>query len=146
MKTFETKIINIVLFIVLIYSILSLIRSFGLIILAYSDDYFFNFDFEKTGFIEKRFIYYRIYYYLPYILGLFFSLVFKFIFKIKWGLFTILMLLSFILFRIMDEDIIRPLFVIFENPRMILFFNFIIFSFMVLLTIFLLKKKGRVSN
>lgn len=119
-KFFVIKIISIFF---IFYSMLSIIRSIGLLYLTFSDSYFYNFDFEldTNDFGEKMNIYFRYYYYIPYVLGTIIYLFCKKLFKINWGKYIIIGLFVILLFRLIDASFVRPLFGFFENTRINVF-------------------------
>lgn len=141
----KLSIINFVSVFFIFYSLLSVIRSLGLLYLTYSDTYFYNFDFEldTNDFYEKMNIYFRYYYYIPYILGTIIFLFCKKIFKINWVNYILVGLSVILLFRFIDAEFIRPLFAFYENTRIN---TFILLSVFLITGILFYILSKRLSN
>lgn len=131
MKTIVTtninRIIEVFLMALVIYSTLSILRSLALLYLAYTDYYFYNFDFAKELYIKKSVAFNNAYYFFTYLAGLIFSLFLNRLIKSNWLYFLLSLIFGFILFRLIDSEFIRPLFSFFKNPRMNIILHTIIF-------------------
>lgn len=138
-KFFRLDILSIM---VILYALLSIIRSLGLLYLSFTDSYFHNFDFEANGFLEKKDIYDRYYYFIPYILGLLIFLSCKKLFSINWGRYLLIGLFVILFFWLVDARFIRPLFAFFENTRINTFI--LITVFLILgIVFFKISRKGK---
>lgn len=114
----KTKTVTkITLLVIIVYCILSLIRSTGLLYLAYTDDYFYNFNFELDQYMVKRFDYYRVYYTITYIIGLIVPFFLKKIFHLNWYFHILSIIIGLAIFILIDSEYIRPLFGFFKNGR-----------------------------
>lgn len=129
-KTNFKLFINIVSIFFIFYSLLSVIRSIGLLYLTFSDTYFHNFDFDVEKFSEKINIYYRYFHYTPYALGAIFFMLFKKMFNINWGKYILIGLFGILLFRFIDAEFVRPFFAFFQNTRINTFI--ILFTFLII--------------
>ena len=126
--------------ILIIYCLLSIIRSSGLLYIAYTDDYFYNFDFNIKFYQQKSCVFNYAYYYCPYIIGFFISFFFKQILKLNWKTSIMSLIFGFVLFRLIDSKLIRPIFDFFENPRMNIIFHLLTFLFLELLLVIIYIK------
>jgi hypothetical protein len=142
----SNNILQIALTLLLFYCILSVMRSFGLLYIAYTDDYFYNFDFEKSLYPQKSIVFNNAYYFFTYLAGLVFSFVLKKVLKLDWLVFILSLVSGFVLFRFIDSDIIRPLFGFFDNPRMNISVHLLTFSIIGLVLYLLLHKRFRMPD
>ncbi len=131
--------IKVVCVIVLTYSILSVVRSLGMLYLAYTDPYFYNLDFKIEGYIEKRFVYFRFYYTVSYITGIILSFLLKIFYKLNWGFFILAVVISYAIFVPFDD--VRQYFVFFENPRTNVILQLMIFLLLGFLSFKYLKNE-----
>ena len=131
---------NILLIILITYCVLSVVRSFGLLFLAYSDNYFYNFDFGNEQFSEKRFIYDKVYFLVTYILGLIVSVSIKRFFNIDWLFYIICMTLGLGVFVLFDAYYVRPIFTLFDNVKTNIWLQVFVFITIASITIVLKNK------
>lgn len=130
------RILQIVLTSLIIYCILSICRSLGLLYIAYTDDYFYNFDFAmKQSYIQKSVIFNNAYYFCTYVIGFILSFILKKVLKLNWLNFIFSLVIGFVLFRFIDSGLIRPIFGFFDNPRLNIFTHLLTFSILELLFI-----------
>jgi hypothetical protein len=128
------RIFQIVLTALIIYCILSICRSLCLLYIAYTDDYFYNFDFAvKQSYIQKSVVFNNAYYFCTYVIGFILSFLLKKVLKLNWLNFIFSLVIGFVLFRFIDSALIRPIFGFFDNPRINIFTHLITFSILVLL-------------
>ena len=121
------------------YCIFSMARSLGMLFLAYTDPYFYNFDFDMNIFIEKNYTFVKAYDLFPFVIGIFLPLLIKWSFplKLNWLILIGSIIFGYFIFRFFDAFHIRSLFFIFDNPRGNLIFHFSIFLTLVItLTLF----------
>ncbi len=133
--------VKVILTFLIIYCLLSVIRSLNLIYLAYSDDYFYNFDFKKEMYIQKSKVFINSYYFTPYILGSLISIVFKRKFQLSWVIFLLTKIICMLVFILVDSKFIRPLFVFFENPRENIFVHLLVFTLLGTIILYIFKKR-----
>ena len=147
-KTFNfdlNRILKITLTSLIIYCVLAIIRSSGLLYIAYTDDYFYNFDFDMKHYIQKSVAFNNAYYYFPYILGFFLSFFLKKLLKLNWSTFIFSLIIGLFLFRFLDSGLIRPLFGFFDNPRMNILIHLLIFLILGLLFArFIIKNRSKI--
>lgn len=143
MKNKINNIIQILLASLFIYCILTIIRSFSLLFLAYTDEYFYNFDFNTTLYIQKSIVFNNAYYFCPYIMGLLITFFLKKALKLNLMFFIFSLVIGFALFRLIDSFMIRPLFSFFDNPRANIFAHLLTFLILVLIFTRVLIKKNR---
>ncbi len=113
----KIKVLSIVLIIIITYSILSVLRSAGLLYLMYSDDYFYNFNLDLDQYSEKVYIYIRFYYYVPYLIGLVGFILARRFFITPILYYILASLSGIIMFWLIDARYIRSLFALFGNTR-----------------------------
>lgn len=117
----KQKILQVLLMSLMVFIILSITRSICLLYLAYTDGYFYNFDFNMKQIMQKNGIFNNMYYLYTYIIGLIFCIGLSKVLKVKWINFVISLLIGLLLllllFRLIESSIIRPLFAFFANPR-----------------------------
>ena len=128
------------------YCIFTMARSLGMLFLAYTDEYFHNFDYDMDFFMEKNYIYVRAYDFFPYIIGILLPFVIKWFLplKLNWWILLGSVILSFCVFMFFDAGFIRNVFYIFENPRINLIFHFSIFLTLFITFTTFLKGSGKV--
>lgn len=120
-------VLQIILVSLIIYCLLSITRSLSLLYIAYTDDYFYNFDFETKHYLQKSVVFNNAYYFFTYIAGFFLSFFLKNILKINWLFFVFSLLSGFVFFRLVESNYIRPVFSFFENPRANIVFHLLTF-------------------
>ena len=130
----------ILLVIIFTYIILSIIRSSGLLILAYTDNYFYNFDFNPNQYIDKIVIYKNVFYIGTYLLGIITSLLFGFIFKISIRKYIIWAFIGLVLFWFIDGTIVRPLFDFSDSARINIWVHLVFFITAFLFSFFYIRK------
>jgi hypothetical protein len=149
-KTFNfdlNKTIDITLISLIIYCILAIVRSLNLLYIAYTDDYFYNFDFVMKFYIAKSVVFNNAYYFYTYIIGFFLSFPVKQVLKLTWWNFIGSLVIGFVLFRFIDSGFVRPLFGLFDNPRMNIVTNLLTFSILgFLLARFFFKKRADLES
>ena len=133
--------LNILLSILAIYCLFSICRSLNLLFLVYTEEYFYNLDFKMELFIENNEKYINHYYFVTYAMAIIFSLFLKKIANLKWISYLISLIISFILFRFLDSNLVRPFFTFFDNPRVNVCTNLIVFSVILFFLIIVLKRK-----
>ncbi|MDI1256713.1 MAG: hypothetical protein PSV16_11490 [Flavobacterium sp.] len=136
----KNKIKQIILLTLIIYCILSILRSSGLLYLAYTDTYFYNFDFNPKLLMQKYPIYNNTYYVFPYLMGVIIAIGLRWIINTNWLSLLLSICAAFILFRFIDSNFIRPIFVVFENSRENILVH--LFTFFVILGILIFFSKG----
>ncbi|WP_286912490.1 hypothetical protein [Flavobacterium sp. UBA4197] len=141
----SNNILQIIIALLLFYCVLSIMRSFGLLFLAYTDDYFYNFDFEKSQYPQKSIVFNNAYYFFTYLAGLLFSFILNRVLKLDLLVFILSLVFGFVLFRFIDSDIIRPFFDLFDNPRMNIGLHLL--TFLIIGTVFylILNKKLKMN-
>ncbi len=112
-----------------------------MLILIYSDPYFYDLDFKIDQLIEKREIIFWTYYLIPFALGILVSFFLNFFIKENWFIHSAACLFGFLLFYFFDNDYYRRIWAIFENVRINVWIQFII---AVILVFLLLKVLLRV--
>jgi len=133
-------------FLIIIYCILTIIRSAGLLYLIYTDDYYYNYKFEIDSYLQKRDLFFHLYYIYTYILGLIFTLAMLIYFRLKWYLILIYTIFGIVLFRLIDFSLIRPLFAFFEDWKVNVWIHIITFLLLILFflrIIFQIRKQKR---
>jgi hypothetical protein len=119
MKEFAiNKILPFLFALAILYCVFTILRSIGILYIVYTDDYFYHLDFKLASFREKQYIFLNAYYFFPYIVGVLISLSMKKMFNLKWAYFLFAIIGVLVLFRQIDSYCIRPLFGIFQNPKM----------------------------
>jgi hypothetical protein len=129
------RILQIALTSLIIYCLLSITRSSSLLYIAYTDNYFYNFDFDTKLYMQKSVVFNNAYYFCTYITGFFLAIFLKKILKLNWLTFIFSLVVGFVLFRLVDSNLIRPLFSFFENPRMNIVLHLLTFLILALLLI-----------
>ena len=134
-----------VLFILIIYSVFSIIRSLGLLFLAFTDKYFYNFDFGLEYLPTKIRVFDNVTHWFTYGVGIVVSFFILKLMKIKIYPSLVYLLISLSTFVLCDLRYIRSIFLFAENPRYNLLINILFFGILFLVSYKLyykLKKKG----
>lgn len=118
-------------FLIIIYCILTILRSVGLLYLIYTDDYYYNYKFEIDSYLQKRDLYFHLYYTYTYILGLIFTLAALFFFRLKWYWILIYTILGIVLFRLIDFSLIRPMFAFFGDWKVNVWIHLLTFLLLI---------------
>jgi len=122
----KIKIKNLLLLIVVSFSILSIIRSIGMFILHISNPNITDLDFEE--FLKIRDFYIWVFYYIPYIIMIpVIIFVKRFYRSSNWVYYAFFSFIGLLLFFFLDEIYIRPLFILFSNQTLNLFIHGIFF-------------------
>ncbi len=125
----------------IIYSVLTIIRSLGILVLVYTDNYFYNFDFDIHNVKEKGSIFIRIYFFMPYIFGLVLSVFIKWILNLEWTSYIICLVFSLSFFIVFDVNFVRKWVFIFDNPRTNFVFHFFLFLLLSVASILYYRKR-----
>lgn len=142
MKSFSSKITEYLLVTLIIYSVLTIIRSLGVLVLVYTDNYFYNFDFDINNVKDKVPIYIRTYFFMPYIVGFVLSVFIKWILNLKWTSYIICLVLSLGFFIVFDVSFVRKWVYIFDNPRTNFVFHLVLFLLLSITSILYYRKRG----
>ncbi len=100
----------------IIFCNLSIIRSLSLLYIAYSYDYFYNFDFCRDKYEKCSIIFTLAYSISPFVIGVLFSFIFKMIFKLNWFVYILSLFNGLFFFNLLDSKF-RTLFILFENSK-----------------------------
>lgn len=132
-----------------VYCILAIARSIGLLLMVYTDDYFYNFEYNPDLFVKKYHQYIRAYDFFPSLVGLFLPFLLKWLLSIKlrWILIIIGVIGGFGIFIYLDSEYIRNVFYLFENKRLNLLFHLLVFLLLFAsITLWLIKRSYRLSK
>lgn len=116
----------------LYYSFFTILRSLSLLYLAYTDPYFYNFDWTYDFTMEKSSKFHIAFDLFPLFVGIMASLIIKiFIKRLHWFTFFFAIVIALISFTTIDTPLLRDIFYQFKNQRLNLIYHtsvFLLFS------------------